>query len=190
MALKYDERCKTCQVIQAESPNDRTKSKLYKLIEQAQVGKMPLTDVARAYPNLRYLRIHNHSRKHQATTERRIAQAQVQQDEKRIMAKSRSEVVHHTERRSTALEVLQNMMDQGQLKGATFSAMAALLKQETDIEEKQKDRVHEMQKLFASYIANPLPYDPSGKEWLDQREPRRDIQEGEVVESDSPPSTL
>ena len=49
-----------------------------------------------------------------------------------------------------------------------------------DIEEKQKDRTHEMQKLFAGYLANPLP---------EKAVKHIEYVEGEVIESDTPPST-
>lgn len=180
MAFHFKQNCKVCNTILQESPDNYKLSALYKLINEAQLGRRPMADAARAYPDLLYVSITNHGKKHQNVTPSRLAKARVRAVEKKVQQEVAKKTVHHTEARADALSKLRQMMEEGELKGATFTAMAALLKQEADIEEKQKDRTHEMQKLFAGYLANPLP---------EKAVKHIEYVEAEVIESDTPPST-
>ena len=173
MAYQHKTNCTVCKVILAEGGEGRnahTKSKLWKQIQDVQLGLKPLTDVARAYPDLLYLSLRNHSKKHQSITERKLAKTRAHEVEVEAAREAKKKATHHTERRTQIMDWLENEIQSGNVK-PTASAIVALLKQEADIEEKQKDRTHEMQKLFAGYLANPLP---ATKTWI----------EGEVIESD------
>ena len=158
---------------------DVKKSALFKLINESQLGKRPMTDVARAYPNLLYISLQNHAKKHQAVTETRLAKAKAKAVETKVQQEIKRKDAHHTERRSNIIAWLEEQIEEGNVK-PTLSGLTALLKQEADIEEKQKDRTHEMQKLFAGYLANPLPEVAVNHiEYI----------EGETVEDDTPSST-
>lgn len=152
------------------------KSALHKMIQEAQLGRRPMTDVARAYPELQYISLQNHSKKHQAVSETRLAKAKAKAVEKKVEKEIQAKALHHTERRSNIIAWLEEQIEEGNVK-PTLSGLTALLKQEADIEEKQKDRTHEMQKLFAGYLANPLP---------EVAVKHVEFIEGETVEDDTP----
>ena len=158
MAFRYKANCKVCNTIirEADSMTDVKKSALFKMIQEAQLGRRPMADVARAYPDLLYISLQNHGKKHQAVTETRLAKAKAKAVEKKVQQEIKRKDAHHTERRSNIIAWLEEQIEEGNVK-PTLSGLTALLKQEADIEEKQKDRTHEMQKLFAGYLANPLP---------------------------------
>ena len=181
MAFKYKPNCKVCNEIlhESEDMHKPNKSQLYKLINEAQLGKRPMTDVARAYPNLLYISLNNHAKKHQAVTETRLAKAKAKAVETKVQREIKRKDAHHTERRSNIIAWLEEQIEEGNVK-PTLSGLTALLKQEADIEEKQKDRTHEMQKLFAGYLANPLP---------EVAVKHIEYIEGETVEDDTPSST-
>ncbi len=163
IAFQPHRQCKACSLIFDEA-GDRppSTSTLYKKFQRVNKGGLPLRQVQRdlreAGTPISYDALRNHVAKHQdvSNAPARTPQAKVARVEREIIEDIDRKNMHHSERRTAVLEKLQELLDQGQLKGATFTAMATLLKQEADIEEKAKDRTLEMQKLFASYVANPL----------------------------------
>lgn len=168
MAYKFVKACRTCQVIESEGGTHD--SPLYKRIQENQLhGKRkPLKDVALAYPQLNYLALINHSKKHQNVTELRRVRSDVKESERRAIGKARAKV-HHTESRTDLVGWLQDKVDSGEVK-PTLSGLVALLKQEADVEAKQTDQALEYAKLFGAYVGNPLP-------------PPSKVIEGETVES-------
>lgn len=178
-------KCNVCQQILKENEADPSRSELYKEIQKHHVGALALIDVWRKYDakgiKFLYPSLLRHAKKHQAVTEKKRTRAIVKAQEQRITKEAERKLIHHSERRTNLLEWLDDQVQSGAVK-PTASAIVALLKQEADIEERQKDRTHEMQKLFASYIANPLPEPKRGYRDIED-DVVIDVEEGEVVEA-------
>jgi hypothetical protein len=175
VAFRPHGSCKSCAIIFAESKDDPTKSKLYRMCEQVHLGAAKRTHVQKAYPQLNYMTLRNHINKHQNVTETKRAKLAAR--DALTQARSRGKV-HHTERRSGVMEWLMEKVESGEVK-PTAAALVALLKQEADIEAKQTDQVIEIMKLVNAFVATPLPYASTKR-----------IVEGEVVNTDSTPSPL
>lgn len=179
MAFKVRGNCKVCITILQESPDDPTKSQLYKFIKDHQIGTKTVAGVARAYPDLMYLSIRNHSMKHQAISEHQLVKKKVAVQQKAIAKKAAIEGIKFSDAQQEILEAGMEALRNGDMK-LTANVIAKIAKDIADIEAKKTDQAIELQKLFNTYVANPLPVTHGSKEWL----------EGEVVESDSPSSNI
>lgn len=192
IAFMPQPQCKACNLIADQAgDNPPHTAALYRKFKKVNQGLITLKSVQRELAKqgqkVSYDALRNHAQKHQdvsadtlkAPVGKSPRADRTLQAERVVNIELAEKQLHHTERRASILDKLQAMADNGELKGATFTAMATLLKQEADIEEKQKDRTQEMAKLFAQYVGNPLAIADI---------PQPEYVEAEVVESDTPRS--
>ena len=187
VAFQPQRLCKSCMLIFDEAGDGApSTSQLYRKFVKVNKGGSSLRQIERelraAGTPISYDSLRNHSQYHQdvGNMAARTPFDKVAKVTNEMIASVEKRELHHTDRRSAVLDKLQDLLVKGELKGATYTAMATLLKQESDIEEKQKDRTLEIQKLFASYVGNPLAIPDDGYQ---------DAIAGEVVEPDLTPGT-
>lgn len=165
-AFQPHRQCKACIIIFQEAGDDNpSTSKLYQRFIRVQKNALTLKQLDRDLKaeghSINYSGLQNHVKRHQNPDNARALtpQAKVAKTERQVVQALEGKQLHHSDRRTAALDKLTEMLAAGELKGGTFTALANLLKQESDIEEKAKDRTLEMAKLFNSYIGNPLAKD-------------------------------
>lgn len=173
--VKSSSRCTVCNAIKADPALGRRLS-----ISKAYVASgESLLSILRDRPDITKKSIYNHVKKHQAPSkaklEKKVKQFESKEAYKEIVAETEGRSVavytNHNDARRTLLERGLEALDSGDMK-LTGSVMAQLLKQESDIEEKSKDRSLELMKMF-NYFASG-----SGKPQL--RQPNRTIIEAQV----------
>lgn len=168
-------------VIDSEAGDNYKKSQLYQLVNAYQKHETKLTHVHLKYPDLVYAALRNHAKKHQALTETQLVRNRTKREITKVGVDGEIRRQHHTERRSNVVEWIQDKIDSGEVK-PTLAGLVSLLKQEADIEAKQTDQAIEMQKLFNTYVGNPLPEQAVRRAGV---APVEKVIEGEVIEKPS-----
>lgn len=155
MPLASRKNCVSCQTIKAENAHDPDRSRLYKLIDLYHLKGTTMTAINQAYPDISYLALRNHAKKHQHPSEKQ----RVKNAEKETVIQRRSDELtlyrHHNEARKELIAKAMQGIETGDIK-LTAAALVNLLKQEADIEEKSKDRGLEVMKMMSKFQSGEI----------------------------------
>lgn len=155
MAFKHKNGCLTCNLIKQESPKDPKASRMYKLIDMYHLKSQTLTAIHSSYPQITYLAIRNHALKHQNPSEKQLIKSREKEIVNDARYKEVSTYKHHNDNRKELIAKGMEALQSGDMR-LTSTVLAQLLKQEADIEEKQKDRSFEVFKMMAKFQSGEL----------------------------------
>lgn len=164
MALRPNSQCLVCRTVKREP-------KLGRRIELSKMfipGGESLLAISRDYEGVFMAKsLYTHAHRHQAPTkaklEKRIKQFETREAAKEIQTEVTLEktklYINHNEGRRSMLERGMEALEAGDMK-MSAAVMAKLLKDESDIEEKSKDRSLELMKMVQHFVASgarPIP---------------------------------
>lgn len=156
MALRLKSNCRVCQTISDEvAGQSLSRSRLYKLIEQYQMGGATLTYVNEQYPKFVYQSLSNHAKKHQNVSEKRLNEARIKAVQGRKMAELTVKGVDH---KKFLDDVVQQVMDQIEAGDAKITVKDALqaTKISTDMSEREKDRGLKVMEMIYGFTSGEL----------------------------------
>lgn len=164
MSLRVDKRCKVCNLLKTDK---RLLRRLYNSRAYKEGGEN-LKDIARdpQYAGkFSYDGLWNHCDKHQGLTGEDLENHRVNKLARKIEAQQLREVISHNDARQELVDIGLKEIREGSVK-MNASTVASLLKQQSDIEEKSKDRQLEVLKMVQQFQSGEFTFIEEENPWL------------------------
>lgn len=138
--IKYEKRCKVCQIIKLEGgDSSQLLSRIYNSRQFLPDGEA-LTEIQADHdPAFGYLSLYNHAKKHQTMTQQELDAKQINHLETKVQQK-RLEALTTSQFRDRLKAKAAEKLERDEVKGWTVSSIAKVLKDEDDVAAKQKDQ--------------------------------------------------
>lgn len=154
MALKIRKNCNVCKALRG---NNKLLNRIYKSKAYNKGGET-LLDIQRDNAELfSYKQLWNHSRVHQGLSEDDIHNKALTRRAHDIEVKKMQTNLTHTAVRQELVDIGAEAIRTGEVK-MTAGVTARLLKDQSDIEEKQKDRQIEIMKMIQTFQSGEVAY--------------------------------
>jgi hypothetical protein len=154
LAFKPHPQCKVCQTIQAEKGR-KLLTRIYGSRPFDSRGES-LSAIADDYKgDFAYVNLLNHVKRHQALTDRQLANRRIESLSREIEAEKIRQHFSHNDLRQLVMDKGYEDIKEGKVKLTATSIMTAA-KQASDIEEKNKDRQIEVMKMMAAFQSGEL----------------------------------
>lgn len=157
MAFLYTKTCKVCKLIRrqgGEGKSDLMK-RIYNSREYDATGES-LRAIWQDYEeHFGYLSVLNHAKKHQAPTTQQLADKRINDLATQLEDAKLKKTFSHHEVRGMMRDLAGEQIESGQMK-ISGAVAASILKQELEIEEKQKDREFEVFKMLAAFQSGAI----------------------------------
>lgn len=154
MAFKPEDRCNVCKYIQGTGGQKLLK-RIYKSRAFDPRGES-LHVIAREHEgDFGYLSLLNHTRKHQALTDKQLANRRIESLSREIENEKIRMNYSHSQLRELVIDKGYEDIKNGDVKLTATSIMTAA-KQASDIEEKNKDRQIEVLKMIGAFSSGEL----------------------------------
>lgn len=166
MALKIRKNCNVCKALKK---NQRLLNRIYKS-KAYQPGGETLRSIADEHVGqFSYKQLWNHCKVHQGLSEDDIYNKALVRRSKQIEVEKMQRQLGHVEVRQELVDIGAEAIRSGEVK-MTAGVTARLLKDQSDIEEKQKDRQIEIMKMIQSFQSGEVAFkgtDPSPDDFID-----------------------
>lgn len=163
MSLKVDKRCKVCNAVKADP---KLLKRLYK--SRAYVpGGESLRDIAREHlGQFTYDGLWNHCAKHQGVNEADLKDKRLHYTARVEEAKMLRQAISHQDARQELVDIGLKEIRDGSVK-MNASTVASLLKQQSDIEQKEKDRQLEVLKMVERFQSGEMAFNEEAPELVE-----------------------
>ena len=162
MAYTYKKNCKVCQLIRkqgGEKSSDLLK-RIYNSRAYDDSGES-LANIFKDYgggtdnAKFGYLGLINHSKTHQVLESVKLAEKRIKNLQDQVEEEKLKKVFTHHDVRGLMRDLAGAQLEAGDMK-LSGAVTASILKQEMEIEEKQKDREFEIMKMVAAFQSGAL----------------------------------
>lgn len=180
MAIRFKVNCLACNIIREEAGTKSPQSsKLYKLVEQNQLGAISLTDIHEIYKDkLSYVIVRNHGIKHQNVTEKRLMETKIKAVQGRKMAQLQVAQVNHQEFLDKVVSTVMEKLTSGEIENISVKDALQATKLHLDQEARGKDRELKVLEMVYGFASGEL--DQKAEKFAPAIDPNHRVVEGEI----------
>jgi hypothetical protein len=163
MALKIDKRCNICKLVRYDK---KLLKRIYNSSQYKEDGES-LKSIQRDPEYIKvftYQNLYRHSRKHQGIDEETLQNRAAARYAAKLEVQQIKAAVNHTETRQELVDLGVQQLKDGSIK-MSASALASLLKQQSDIEEKSKDRQLDIIKMIQRFQSGEKQFMEVESQW-------------------------